>query len=231
MQELDRLNSLPGATEEYQLALGAAPILDAANAALSRFPMLIAVTNIVVLLFLCVNFGSLVIPLRSALSILVTLCWVYGSAVLVYQHGALGFLHAEQVANRGGVSWLVPLMTFSVITGLGLDYDIFLLDRIVEYRARGHSTDESISLGIAKTGAKNAASRIAFFFWKTDCLPDKAWDTRKRKTQTQNGFFRREDHHCGWHHHGTVRSVHILSAICSGDTQSVVVVWLLTHIS
>ena len=226
MQELDRLNSLPGATEEYQLALGATPILDAANAALSRFPMLIAVTNIVVLLFLCVNFGSLAIPLRSALSILVTLCWVYGSAVLVYQHGALDFLHAEQVANRGGVSWMVPLMTFSVITGLGLDYDIFLLDRIVEYRARGHSTHESISLGIAKTGAKSAAFRIAIFFWKADRLPQKENSIAKR-------LFRREDHHCGWHHHGAVRSVHIhvLSAICSGDTQSVVVVWLLTHIS
>lgn len=35
---------------------------------------------------------------------------------------------------------------------LGLDYDIFLLDRIVEMRQAGHSDDESISLGIAHTG-------------------------------------------------------------------------------
>ena len=35
----------------------------------------------------------------------------------VYQDGALAFLGAPQVANWGGIMWLVPLMIFSVITG------------------------------------------------------------------------------------------------------------------
>jgi len=36
--------------------------------------------------------------------------------------------------------------------GIGLDYDIFLLVRIKEFRDKGFSTSESILLGLSKTG-------------------------------------------------------------------------------
>ena len=58
------------------MALGAAPIVDASGAALSRFPLLVLITNGVVLVFLGYNFGSLVIPLRSIASIGITLLTV-----------------------------------------------------------------------------------------------------------------------------------------------------------
>jgi len=36
--------------------------------------------------------------------------------------------------------------------GIGLDYDIFLLTRIREYRLMGYSTKDAIALGLSKTG-------------------------------------------------------------------------------
>ena len=80
---LRRLNAAPGASEVYRLGMGASVIMDASEAALSRFPMLIALTNLTVLGFLALNFRSLVVPLRSIVSIGITLVIVYGLAVCV----------------------------------------------------------------------------------------------------------------------------------------------------
>ena len=37
-------------------------------------------------------FGSVVVPLRAVFSILQTICWVFGFAVLVYEYNALGWI-------------------------------------------------------------------------------------------------------------------------------------------
>ena len=43
-------------------------------------------------------------------------------------------------------------MCFTIIIGLALDYDVFLISRILEYREAGYSSDGSILKGIYKTG-------------------------------------------------------------------------------
>ncbi len=54
--------------------------------------------------------------------------FVFGLAVLVYQHGALDWLGVRAFASDqpGGLSWLLPASTIFLLTGLALDYDIFL---------------------------------------------------------------------------------------------------------
>jgi len=51
--------------------------------------------------------------------------------------------------------------------GLSLDYDVFLISRVVEYRTEGRSDAESVLLGLAKTGriitAAGLIMAIAFF--------------------------------------------------------------------
>ena len=44
------------------------------------------------------------------------------------------------------------------MVGLSLDYDVFLVSRIVEYRAEGKSDVDSVLLGLAKTGRIIAAA-------------------------------------------------------------------------
>ena len=43
-------------------------------------------------------------------------------------------------------------MAFTVLVGLGLDYDVFLLSRIVEYRKKGLNTKNAIIEGLWRTG-------------------------------------------------------------------------------
>lgn len=49
--------------------------------------------------------------------------------------------------------WLAPLLSFSVIVGIGLDYNVFLLVRVREYRYSGYyNTKDSVALGLERTG-------------------------------------------------------------------------------
>jgi RND superfamily putative drug exporter len=43
-------------------------------------------------------------------------------------------------------------MLFCILFGLSMDYEVFLLSRIREFRDRGHSTPESVALGLERTG-------------------------------------------------------------------------------
>ena len=46
----------------------------------------------------------------------------------------LDWAGAPSLHSVGGLFWAVPLLSFSLILGLGVDYNIFLIMRIIEYR-------------------------------------------------------------------------------------------------
>jgi len=54
-------------------------------------------------------------------------------------------------------------MCFSILVGLGLDYDIFLFSRVVEYRKLGYNDRASISKGIYRTGGIITAAGVIMF--------------------------------------------------------------------
>jgi uncharacterized membrane protein YdfJ with MMPL/SSD domain len=51
------------------------------------------------------------------------------------------------VSDSDGISWLPPVMCFSIIVGLGLDYDVFLISRVFEFRDEGY-TDHSAAVKV-----------------------------------------------------------------------------------
>jgi len=81
-----------------------------------------------------------------------TLSLVYGIARFVYQHGALNGLGFRGFAKAGGLCWLPPILTFPLLIGFGVDYEVFLLSRIVEFRTLRYTDRESVLLGLSKTG-------------------------------------------------------------------------------
>lgn len=96
--------------------------------------MAVGVTTAVVFVLVGVAFGSVMIPLRAIFSIGLTLAFVYGAAVWVYEDGVLNGLHFAGLAGNTALSWFSPVLSFSVVVGLGLDYDIFLISRVFEFR-------------------------------------------------------------------------------------------------
>ena len=127
---------------------------DAVEAVYGAFPTVVTITMVVVFLLFGVFFQSIVAPLRSIVSIAMTLCFVFGLCVLVYQHGILNWTRIPSWTSTGDeISWLVPVMSFSIIVGLALDYDCFLISRILEYRTNnGLDHESSIVAGLYSTG-------------------------------------------------------------------------------
>eukprot|EP00041_Stephanoeca_diplocostata_P029265 m.860085 g.860085 ORF g.860085 m.860085 type:complete len:862 (-) comp23527_c0_seq8:171-2756(-) len=139
---------------------GASINIDAVDGVYDRFPIAIGVTAVFVLVWIGIAFRSVLIPMRSVLTIAVTLTYVFAVATWVYEYGALDWLRLSSLKEQarevgedhGAICWIVPVMCFSVLVGLGLDYDVFLISRVVEFRRQGLSNRAAIVMGVCKTG-------------------------------------------------------------------------------
>jgi uncharacterized membrane protein YdfJ with MMPL/SSD domain len=98
---------------------------------------------------LTVVFRSLVIAGTAVVLNLLSVGAAYGLLVLVFQHGwatsLLGFSHAKTIE-----AW-VPLFLFSVLFGLSMDYQVFLLSRIRERYGASRDTSDAVLHGVAST--------------------------------------------------------------------------------
>ena len=98
---------------------------------------------------LTVVFRSLVVAATSIVLNLLSVGAAYGLVILVFRHGLgsglLGFQRVHAIE-----AW-VPLFLFSVLFGLSMDYQVFLLSRIKErYEATG-STTAAVTYGVSST--------------------------------------------------------------------------------
>lgn len=124
-------------------------------------------TVAVVFVIVGIAFRSLLVPLRAVFTISLTLGGVYGAAAAVYQYGVLDFLGWPALQSMGALFWIPPVLSFSIMVGLGLDYDIFLLTRIIEFRKHRLSDRASVLMGLTRTGriitAAGGIMAVAFF--------------------------------------------------------------------
>jgi uncharacterized membrane protein YdfJ with MMPL/SSD domain len=98
---------------------------------------------------LTVVFRSIVIAATSIALNLLSVGAAYGLVVLVFHHGIgsglLGFQRIDAIE-----AW-VPLFLFSVLFGLSMDYQVFLLSRIKERYDQTGSTTDAVVHGVSST--------------------------------------------------------------------------------
>ena len=98
---------------------------------------------------LTVVFRSIVVAAFSIVLNLLSVGAAYGLVILVFKHGIgnglLGFEHVRAIE-----AW-VPLFLFSVLFGLSMDYQVFLLSRIKERYDASGSTTEAVAHGVSST--------------------------------------------------------------------------------
>jgi RND superfamily putative drug exporter len=98
---------------------------------------------------LTVVFRSVVIAATAIVLNLLSIGAAYGLLVLVFKHGvASGLLGFERVP---AIEAWVPLFLFSVLFGLSMDYQVFLLSRIRERYDELGSTEEAVLQGVGST--------------------------------------------------------------------------------
>ncbi len=101
-----------------------------------------------VLLFLLT--GSVLIPVKALLMIVLSLGASFGALVWVFQDGRLeGLLDYTSV---GGIEAVIPILVFAFAFGLSMDYEVFLLSRIKEFHDTGMDNDECVRAGLQRTG-------------------------------------------------------------------------------
>jgi uncharacterized membrane protein YdfJ with MMPL/SSD domain len=100
-----------------------------------------------VILFLL--FGSVVIPIKAVVMTLLSITASFGALVFIFQEG--NFSDVLGFTSPGFTVAGNPIIMFSVLFGLSMDYEVLLLSRIQEaYRRTGDNT-ASVAEGLAKT--------------------------------------------------------------------------------
>ncbi|MGZ4212898.1 MAG: MMPL family transporter [Actinomycetota bacterium] len=124
--------------------------VDFAGKIAERLPILIAVVIALSFLLLMAVFRSVLVPLKAAIMNLLSIGASYGVIVAVFQWG-----WARQmvgVDKTGPIESWIPMMMFTILFGLSMDYEIFLLSRVREEYMRTRDNAASVADGVAKTG-------------------------------------------------------------------------------
>ncbi|MDL2080944.1 MMPL family transporter [Streptomyces sp. GXMU-J15] len=94
--------------------------------------------------------GSVLIPLRTIATTLLSLGAALGAVVWVFQDGHLaGLLGAE---GLGALSLTAPPLIVAIAFGLAMDYELFILARMREARERGEDEREAVVTGLRRSG-------------------------------------------------------------------------------
>ncbi len=142
------LTGVPGAT----LLVGGIPALNADYQTIvaDRFvPAMGLVVGGTLLALLC-GFRSLFAPVKAIVLNLLSVAASFGALVLVFQDGH-GSALLGVPGGTGSVFPLVPIVAFAIVFGLSMDYEVFLVARVLEARRSGLSEVDAIPEGMART--------------------------------------------------------------------------------
>ena len=116
-----------------------------------RFAMLASVVIAATLLVLGVALRSILIPLKAVALNLLSVGAAFGAMVVVFGDG-VGVRLLGHDAAPGGTFPMIPVLVFCIVFGLSMDYELFLVSRVMEARRSGASDSDAIVEGVARTG-------------------------------------------------------------------------------
>jgi uncharacterized membrane protein YdfJ with MMPL/SSD domain len=123
--------------------------IDYFDSVIGPAPWVIALVLALTLVFLTLVFRSVVVAGTAVALNLLSVGAAYGLLVLVFEHGVgAGLFGFDQVDT---IEAWVPLFLFSVLFGLSMDYQVFLLSRIRERYDQTRNTTDAVTFGVAST--------------------------------------------------------------------------------
>ena len=145
----ESLTSPPGST----VFVGGAPAqnLDFNTTVGTSLPRVIALVMVLTFAVLVVLFRSVLLPLKAVVMTLLSVLATYGVLVVVFQWGVADSLLGFE--NLGHVTAWVPPFLFSIMFGLSMDYEVFLLTRVREGRDLLGDDRRAVAWGLARSGA------------------------------------------------------------------------------
>jgi len=123
--------------------------VDASSYLSRRLPWVIGAVLILAFLLLMAVFRSVAIPVKAVVVNLLSVGAAYGVIVAVFQWGWLGGVIG--IGSTSPIDPWIPLMMFTILFGLSMDYEVFLLSRMREEWRRTHDNSSAVADGLAKT--------------------------------------------------------------------------------
>jgi RND superfamily putative drug exporter len=160
-------NTLAGEDLRAEVVVGglSAQIVDITAESLHKLPVVIGLVIALSFALLALVFRSVVIPIKAIAMNVLGIAAAYGLLVVVFQEGAGARLLDFQ--PTGSIQVYLPLLTFAVLFGLSMDYEVFLLGRIREEWDRTGDNQAAVERGLQRTGAvitAAAAIMVTVFF-------------------------------------------------------------------
>jgi RND superfamily putative drug exporter len=152
---------------------GAAPeARDFIKAVYGKFPYVLLFVLVLTFVLLMRAFRSVVLPVKAVILNLVSLGAAYGIVVFIFQDGHGSEAIWDVQATDAVISW-IPLMIFAFLYGISMDYEVFMLTRMREAYEETRRTNDSIELGLARTGklVTSAALVLMFAFFSLSTSP------------------------------------------------------------
>jgi RND superfamily putative drug exporter len=129
---------------------GSAEIKDVVDSLYGRFPIVAGIVIIATYLSLLILFRSVILPIKAILLNVMSILASYGALVFIFQDGHFaGLLNFEPI---GVIEATTPILLFSIIFGLSMDYEIFLLARISEAYKRTGDNTAAVTEGLRRSG-------------------------------------------------------------------------------
>ncbi|WP_346729195.1 MMPL family transporter [Lederbergia citrea] len=101
----------------------------------------ILISTYIVLFF---AFRSVLIPLKAILMNVISLSCTFGIVVWLFQGGHLGSVPSD-------IALMIPIFAFSIVFGLSMDYEVFLISRIYEIYQETGDNDKATLQGLIST--------------------------------------------------------------------------------
>jgi RND superfamily putative drug exporter len=123
-----------------------------------KLPLFVAIIVGLGCLLMILAFRSLLVPLIGVAMNLLTMGVAFGSLVAVFQWGwgseALG------AGGAGPVEAFVPVIVISILFGLSMDYQVFLISRMHEEWSHSKDNSRAVRVGHAETGQVIVAAGV-----------------------------------------------------------------------
>ena len=124
--------------------------LDNVDSMYSDFPRVIIYVVIVTYVALLLLFRSVVLPLKAVVLNALSILASFGALVFVFQQG--NFERVLGFTADGTTEATVPILVFSVVFGLSMDYEVFLLSRVKEEYERTGDNTRAVAVGMERSG-------------------------------------------------------------------------------
>ncbi|MGW1718048.1 MMPL family transporter [Streptomyces sp. NPDC002156] len=150
-QLIDRLRDevIPASGTEAHVGGVTAIFKDFAAVTGDRLPYFVAAIISLGFLLLLVAFRSLVVPLTAALMNLIAAAASFGVLVAIFQWGwgteLLG------IGKEGPITAFLPVIMLSLLFGLSMDYQVFLVSRMHEEWVHTKDNARAVRVGLAET--------------------------------------------------------------------------------